>query len=258
MRIPKKVTGSNLDDSAHIEQIRLSLKSNHFLRKLYEDIYKSFVATLKRHGLQDAPQIIELGAGGSFLKAHLSQVKTTDVLPYDGIDFVVDGLKMPFENGSVDAFFLMNVVHHVPDAEGLFRELNRCLQPEGLIFIFDQNVNFFSRLIFKYLHHEHFDDNTSTWAFHSTGALSSANGALAWILFCRDRKRFESLFNELSIISIRTRYPWAYWLSGGLQKNLGIPSWLFPLSSFVEKILTLIFPKSGSFLEVVLKKKVLT
>ncbi len=41
--------------------------------------------------------------------------------------------KLPFRNGSVDAFYSMNVIEHIPDIDFHFREMFRCLKPGGVI-----------------------------------------------------------------------------------------------------------------------------
>jgi hypothetical protein len=53
-------------------------------------------------------------------------------------------------------------------------------------------------------------------SFSSTGPLSGSNQAIPWIVFVRDRCKFESLFPELSIERIRPFMPFRYLVSGGV------------------------------------------
>jgi predicted SAM-dependent methyltransferase len=41
--------------------------------------------------------------------------------------------KLPFRDGTVDAFYSINVLEHLPDIDFHFRELYRCLKPGGVI-----------------------------------------------------------------------------------------------------------------------------
>ena len=82
-------------------------------------------------------------------------------------------------------------------------------------------VNPWSRLIYAHLHHEPFDPLVAEWEFPPTGPLSGANGAMPWILFRRDRGRFESEFPQWRIRSFRPMMPLRYLLSGGVSmRNL--------------------------------------
>jgi len=56
--------------------------------------------------------------------------------------------------------------------------------------------------ILRFAHHEPFDPDAVEWACPSSGPLSGANGALARIVFERDRPRFERLFPSLRLVSI--------------------------------------------------------
>ena len=93
-------------------------------------------------------------------------------------------------------------------------------------------------LILKFAHHEPFNPKSKTWAFHATGPLSSANGALCWIIFYRDRKRFEQLFPDLCIHSITPHSPLYYWLAGGLRSWSLLPGSLFHLVSTLEDVMS--------------------
>lgn len=54
---------------------------------------------------------------------------------------VYDGQTLPFENATVDAAFLICVLHHVvPEARvALLREVRRVVRPGGAVFVFEHN-----------------------------------------------------------------------------------------------------------------------
>ena len=82
-----------------------------------------------------------------------------------------------------------------------------------------------SRVIYTRLHHEPFEPETKDWEFPSTGPLSGANGALPWIVFERDRARFEQEFPQWSIELIAPLMPFRYLVSGGVSLRSLMPGW---------------------------------
>lgn len=54
---------------------------------------------------------------------------------------VYDGLKLPFNDNTMDMAFAVNVVHHVPPQhwENFFNEMYRVLKPEGYAAVFEHN-----------------------------------------------------------------------------------------------------------------------
>ncbi len=67
--------------------------------------------------------------------------------------------------------------------------------------------------ILRYAHHEPSDPGAREWRFKTTGPLSGANGALTWIVFRRDRERFERQFPELGLERYEPHTPLRYRLS---------------------------------------------
>lgn len=222
------------------------------LQDLYAEVYRKYLASLSQ--VPEGGIILEVGSGAGFIKKYIPQVVTSDVLAYPDIDQIVDATKMPFKDGSVRAIFMLNVFHHIPDVESFLSEAQRCLKPGGRLFIVDQYPGFPSYIIYKYFHHEPFDETAAHWKFESTGPLSGANGALAWIVFIRDRRKFEKLFPDLSVVGIRTHTPLRYWLAGGLKRWSLLPSILFPLMTFIDRLLVKVSPKFGSFMDIEINK----
>lgn len=88
-------------------------------------------------------------------------------------------------------------------------------------------VTRWSRFIYARLHHEPFDPDAASWEFPTTGPLSSANGALPWIVFERDRGRFEREFPQWHLSSVKLTMPFRYLISGGVSMRGLMPSWSF-------------------------------
>jgi SAM-dependent methyltransferase len=239
----------DLDDPSRIDEVRTLIQRKAALRHYYLEVYEKYAACLRRCPSEGIA--LELGSGAGFIKSEIPDVMTSDVLPYAGIDRVVDATRMPFEDQSLRAILMMNVFHHIPDAEAFLREASRCLKPGARIYMLDQHVNWFSRFVYRHAHHEPFDPDAKEWRFESTGPLSGANGALATIVFERDRDRFERLHPELRLEVFRPHTPLRYWLAGGLKRWSLLPGWGFSAATFLEQKLS---PGFGCFVDIEIVK----
>jgi SAM-dependent methyltransferase len=242
----------NLDDPERIHEIRSNIERKPALRALYTELYDKYEACLKNAPAEGL--VLELGSGGGFIKQRLPFVITSDILPYTGVDQVIDAMKLPFPEASLRAVFLNNVLHHISDAEAFFKEATRCLVPGGRIFICEPYLSHLSRPIYKFLHHEPCDPSTRDWRFESKGPLSDANNALAWIIFKRDRDRFVKLFPELKVSRFEPHTPLRYWLSGGMKAWTLLPGWGFQCATAFDQLLIKISPEFASFVDIELER----
>lgn len=222
------------------------------LRQVYEDFYSFFV----RHseGLPEGRRV-ELGSGAGFLKESIPDVSTSDVIALPGVDMAFSALDMPFEPGSVSAFYMVDVFHHLPDAERFLAEVVRCLRPGGRLMMIEPAGTPWARFVYRTFHHEAFDASAEEWKAPPGGRLSGANGALAWIVFRRDRGRFERLFPSLQIVHESCCCPFRYLLSGGLSARQMLPTIAFPAVRALECMLSPINGLLGMFMRVVLARK---
>ncbi len=237
-----------LDSPDRIAEIRALIHRKPALRRFYADIYARYaacLATCPQEGLA-----VELGSGGGFAQQIIPELVTTDILPYSGVDRVVDATRMPFKDHSVRFLGMINVFHHIPDAAAFLREAGRCLSPGGRLQVFDQHPGWISTPVLRYLHHESFRPEAAEWQFESTGPLSGANGALAWIVFVRDRVRFMKEFPELQILQYRPFAPLTYWLAGGLKTWSILPLSAFGIAGTMDQALLRISINFGSFVEI--------
>jgi SAM-dependent methyltransferase len=247
------MTNNNLDDPVRIDELRNRIASKPALKLLYEETYAKYAACLRRCPAQGIA--LELGSGASFAKDTLPELVTSDVIGYGGIDRIVDATKMPFEAGSVRAIFMSNVFHHIPDAAAFLREAERCLMPGGRVLIVDQHVGLISSPILKAAHHEPFRPWSRSWTFETSGPLSGANGALAWIVFQRDRSKFEREFAGLHLERYAPHTPMRYWLSGGLRDWSLLPEWAFSGATRLDELLTRASRSLASFVDIELVRR---
>jgi SAM-dependent methyltransferase len=242
-----------LDNPGRYDEIRRKIRGKPALERIYLEVYREY-----QRCLQSCPpegDAIELGSGAGFAKELIPELLTSDVLPYQGTDRIIDGTRLPCADRSLRMLCMMNVFHHIPDVEAFLSEAERCLVPGGKIFIADQHVGLLSRPVFKYLHHEPFRPGAKEWSFQSAGPLSDANGALAWIVFVRDLARFRRLYPGLKLLRYQPHTPLRYWLSGGLKQWSLIPRQAVGLVEALDRLLIRIWPELGSFVYIELVKR---
>lgn len=249
LKIPEKLNAHDLDHPSTTLLHAKIIKNKPFLSRIYRDFYRYFSDAVE----PDDVMLIEIGSGAGFLKEVLPRAKTSDVIPLPHLDYVFSGLQMPFENESVDAFFMMDVLHHVEDSRAFFKEMDRCLKPGGRIVMVEPANTLWGRFIYKNFHHEPFDPKGG-WGFVSSGPLSDANGAIPWIIFCRDRARFKLEFPHLAIEKLKFHTPFRYLLSGGLSLRQLVPSFTYSWIKGLETLLTPLHPWLGMFMTIQLKK----
>ncbi|MDP2654375.1 MAG: class I SAM-dependent methyltransferase [Candidatus Omnitrophota bacterium] len=196
---------------------------------------------------------MELGSGGGFIKDIIPGIVTSDMILGHGIDLNFSALRIPFRDGAVGAFVMFNVMHHIPDSRVFLSEAGRCLAPGGRIIMIEPANSLFGRFIYRNFHHEPFLPKAG-WSFDSAGPLSSANGALPWIVFCRDRKTFETEYPQFRIDRIKFHTPFRYLLSGGFTLKQLLPSFLSPASRWIEALLSPLNPFLGMFMTVQLTR----
>jgi SAM-dependent methyltransferase len=197
--------------------------------------------------------VLELGSGAGFLDMLIPGLITSEVLRCSGVRVVLDARALPFGERSLRAIVMTDVLHHIPDVRSFFAEAARCVKPGGAMVMVEPWHTRWSRLIYQNLHHEPFLPDQPAWDMPSGGPLSAANGALPWILFSRDRARFESEYPEWHIKSTRIWMPLRYLVSGGVSMRSAMPEWTFELWKHVEQR---IYParKWGMFALIVLQR----
>ena len=224
----------DLDDPKATIQHKEIIQEKPFLKKLYQEWYNVFVDSTKSLPLG---KIIELGSGGGFLKELIPSVITSDILTLPNCDMQFSALDMPFEEASVSAIFMVDVFHHIPDSEKFLSEVQRILKPGGKMIMIEPANSAWGRFIYQNFHHEPFDP-TKGWTIPDTGPMTGANGALPWIVFERDRNKFNDLFPRLSVELFQYHTPLRYLLSGGVSIKALVPECSFTFFSYLEKLLS--------------------
>jgi SAM-dependent methyltransferase len=244
---------SHLDLPETTLEHRNIILSKPFLKRIYIDWYtqfKTYSESLNING-----KMVEIGSGGGFLKDIYPEVITSDIMPLSVCDMQFSAQEMPFENNTLKAIFMLNVLHHIPDAAAFFKEAERTLNKGGVIYMIEPATTWSSKFIYKNFHHEPFDEQVKTWEFDSKGPLSDANGAIPWIIFQRDYALFQQLFPELELVSFQHHTPFKYLLSGGLSKPNLVPYVFYGAVTVMEKILSPFASKTALFQTIIVRKK---
>ena len=251
LKLPEAKNIDDLDSPSSAVIHKKIIEKKLFLKRTYTDFYKEF-----KKACEEIPQgsIVEIGSGAGFIKEVIPNVITTDLFSSPNVDIVLNGEKLPFEENTISAFLLQNVLHHIKNPTNFFLEANRCLVNGGKIIMIEPHNSLWGAFFWKNFHHEPFDPNT-TWEIKHQGRLSGANQALPWIIFFRDRKKFENLFPFLRIRKLTPHTPLRYLISGGLSIRQLLPSFTYDFVKGIEFILSPFNKYIGMFITIEIKKE---
>lgn len=242
--------GLDLDAPETTAARRRIVEQKPFLRRLYLEWYREHAAVLP----EGEGRVAELGSGPGFFAEVVPEVVTSDVQAVPGVDLAVNALQLPFADGSLRAVVMTNLLHHVQDAGRCLGEAARCVRPGGVLSMIEPWVSAWSRFVYRHLHHEPFDPEATDWRIESGGPLSGANGALPWIIFCKQRRRFESELPEWSVERVRPMMPFRYLLSGGVSMRSFAPGWAFAPCTLIERGLQPLIGATAMFAHIVLRR----
>jgi SAM-dependent methyltransferase len=243
--------GLDLDDPRTTELRRRIIREKKFLRRIYDDWYG-----LIRARIPAGPgAILELGSGAGHFRQFVPEVIQSEVFACKNAQLVSDARALPFSEGSLKSIVMTDVFHHIPDVRAFLREAVRCLRQGGRLTMVEPWVTPWSKVVFTHLHHEPFLPMAEDWSIPASGPLSGANGALPWIVFRRDRARFESEFGALRIREIRPMMPLRYLVSGGVAMRDLMPGWLYGFWRALEAILSPCIGQTAMFALIDIERK---
>lgn len=242
--------GLPVDDARTTQLRRAIIATKPFLHRIYEEWYSEIAGHLP----EGSGRVLELGSGAGFLNEHLPDVIRSDVFPCPDITVVLDARRLPFQSGSLRAIVMTDVLHHIPDVRRFLVEAAATVREGGVLVMVEPWVTSWSQFVYGRFHHEPFLPAADTWRFEGTGPLSSANGALPWIVFERDRSVFAAEFKEWRIESIRPAMPFRYLLSGGVSLRSFMPGWTFTAWRGVERALQPWMNSLAMFATIVLRR----
>jgi len=239
-----------IDDPATTELRKQIIASKPFLKAIYDEWYRTLADELPPID----GKVLELGSGGGYCSKFIPGLITSEAFPCSTAQMVVDAQRMPFEDGTLRAVVMTNVMHHLPNVREFFKEATRCLRNGGKILMIEPWVTSWSKIVYTRLHHEPFEPNSAEWTFPPQGPLSGANNAMPWIVFERDRAKFEAEFPELSVKTIRPFMPFRYLVSGGVTMRNLMPGFTHGAWLGLENLLKNQMSRLGLFAFVAIRR----
>ena len=243
--------GCEVDDPETTVRRRTIIRDKVFLRRIYEEWYDALAAALAP-GEEPA---LELGSGAGFLRDRVPHVVASDILAVPGLDIVLDATALPFRAASLRGIVMTNVMHHLRDVGAFLREAARCVRPGGTVVMLEPWHTPWSRFIYTRFHPEPFVPDAPDWTAPASGPLSGANGALPWIVFARDRRRFDAEFPAWQIQSVDLTMPFRYVLSGGVSMRALVPEMTFGFWRWLEARLSSCAGLLAMFARIVLVRR---
>ncbi len=259
MREKPSTTGAYARDLADTLRNRARLSANGNLLYWYRALYQDQFCNL---GDIEKLAVLEIGSGVSPLSNFHRSVMTSDVLELDYLDYVFDCHHIdqfePIADASLDVITLTNVLHHLKSPIEFLTKAARKLRRGGKLIATEPYFSTISRLIYLHLHHEPVDFSIDKPELAEVrGPLSSANGALAGLIFERPEwkkeiaREFdfeEPLFRPFTGLS--------YFATGGISRRLPIPGGIYRLLFAIDLWLSRLLPRfTASFFTVTLTRK---
>jgi SAM-dependent methyltransferase len=242
--------GLDIDDPRTTELRRQIIHEKIFLKRIYQEWYRAIVAVLP----SGQGAVLELGSGGGFMREFAPDLISSEVFYCPNVRAVVDGLHLPFADKSLRAIVMTNVLHHLAQPRLFFTEASRCVRSGGIVAMIEPWVTPWSRFVYGQLHHEPFEPEAPSWELPSSGPLSGANDALPWIIFSRDRAKFEQEFPHWRIELVQPIMPFRYLVSGGVSMRGLAPGWSFGFFRQIENALNCWNNRLAMFAHIVLRR----
>ena len=221
----------NVDDPRTTLLRHEIIQKKGFLNQIYREWYARLAVNMP-----PGSRFLELGSGAGFFREFVPNLITSELFSTSGVDRIVDACHLPFVSDELDGIVMTDVLHHIPDVARFFREATRCIKAGGQVLMIEPWNTPWSVWVYQRLHSEPFRPH-GDWTIPSTGPLSGANGALPWILFERDVKRFQEEFPDWRIELIELLMPFSYLLSGGVSLRAFAPGWTYrPIRWFENKL----------------------
>ena len=246
------LTASLADDDPKTTELRKQIvQSKPFLKAIYEEWYERLAAEVPR----GTGGVLELGSGAGFFSRYIPELITSEVFPCSDVSVILNAQNMPMENASLRAIVMTDVLHHMPDVRRFFAEAAQCLRSGGKILMIEPWVTPWSTFVYGRFHSEPFLPEAAEWKFAASGPLSGANVALPWMVFVRDRARFEKEFPEFEIEEIRPFMPFRYLLSGGVSMRSLMPGFTHGIWALIERSLDFQRDRLGMFAFLAVRKR---
>jgi SAM-dependent methyltransferase len=236
--IDPRVASVDVDSVDRIVKHRELLLQKRMIREVFFEIYALLRDAETKYFGAGKGRKIEIGSGSSLLKTFMPEVELTDLVPYEGLDRVVDAMSMPYEDGSLKTVFGIHCFHHFSDPYKFLSEIERVCSRGGGAILVDPYFGPVASLVFKQLFaSEHFDKSGPAVVDHG-GPMSNANQALSYVVFRREIATFDQKFPNLELVSMEPIGNYLrYLISGGVNFRQLLPDVSIPALKLMESAL---------------------
>jgi SAM-dependent methyltransferase len=242
--------GLDLDRPETTLRRREVLLGKPFLRRVYGEWYRLIAASLPAgEGV-----VVEVGSGAGFLSEHVPGLVTSERFRLPQVSLVLDAQSLPFASASLRGIAMTDVLHHLPQPRRFLAEAARCVRRGGGVVMIEPWVTPWSRVVYGRLGAEPCEPEAARWERPASGPLSTANVALPWILFERDRTQFEREFPQWTIDTLRPMMPFSYLLAGGISMRSLMPGATYAFWRRVESLLERFGASLAMFALIVLRR----
>jgi SAM-dependent methyltransferase len=234
-----ELDGIDADSPRRLEVHAAVLRRKPMLAGVFRECHQ-MMRRLDRRTFGATPGIrVELGAGVAPIAGTFPDVLATDVVAGAGLDRVLDAQDMDLPDASVRVLYGQNCFHHFPDPLKFLAEAERVVAPGGGVVLIEPYYGPLASVVFRRLFaSEGFDKGMPGWQSAAAGPMVGANQALSYIVFKRDRARFE---REVPGLELVATFPLGnyvrYLLSGGLNFRQLVPTASVPALEAVEMAL---------------------
>ena len=231
-----RLIGVDLDSDEMLAIHSKVLYEKPMMKGVFSEFYDTCISLDEKYFSSSKLKRVEIGAGVSFFKKKYPEIISTDIKKAENLDMVVDAQNMPFENNSIRAIYGINCFHHLPNPNLFFKELDRVLEKGCGCVLIDPYYGTIAKRFYKEIFDsETFDMTQKDWVNESQGFMVGANQALSYIVFKRDKMKFEEMYPNLEIVIQKPLNNYMrYLLSGGLNFRQILPSFFSPIIKFFE------------------------
>lgn len=244
---------------ARFEEHRRAWDENPALRVLYGDWYGRVAAELPPPAL--GPRL-ELGSGPGFARTFIADLQLSDIVRAPWHDREVSAEALPFDDTTVGALVLFDVLHHLPSPRRFFAEAARVLRPGGRLVMCEPYVSPLSYPIYKFFHEEPLALRVDPLAGFDLQAADDArdpfdsNQAIPTLLFGRRRQLFAETFPSLAVVRVAHLSGPSYPASGGFSRRPLLPQRLWSALHRLEaRLPEVIFRAVGFRMLIVIEKR---
>ena len=233
-----RVASVDVDSVDRIVKHRELLLQKRMIREVFFEIYALLRDAETKYFSAGKGKKIEIGSGSSLLKSAMPEVELTDLVPYEGLDRVVDAMNMPYAEGSLKTVFGIHCFHHLSDPYKFLSEIDRVCSRGGGAILVDPYFGPVASLVFKRLFtNEHFDKMGPAVVDHG-GPMSDANQALSYVVFKREIESFTERFPSLELVTMEPIGNYLrYLISGGVNFRQLLPDVSIPGLKLMESAL---------------------